>query len=798
MPNKGKHFYQFGPYRIDPAHRQLLRESRPVPLQPKAFDILMMLIQHSEQTVLKDDLMKTVWPETCVEESNLAQNIFVLRKALGDAVDEKRYIVTVPGRGYRFAEKVQLIEEDELATDSGEKVVVESHTRSRLKIEHRGALVGPLLEGRWMVALATLAIAIVGSAGAILYLYAHRTAKLTEKDTVVLADFSNRTGDSVFDDALKTALMVSLKQSPFLNVLSDTKVEATLRLMSRPVSTPLTSDVTLEVCQRAGSKVFIAGSIAGLGSQYVLGLKAVNCQNGDLLVADQVTAGAKEKVLDRLGEAASKLRSELGESLATLHQFDVPLVEATTSSLDALKEYSLGEKAFRESTVADALPYYQRAIEIDPTFAVAYEAVGNAYWGMAELGRARDYFIKAFQLREHASARERLHITADYYSGVTGEVDKAAEIYREEIQTYPSEFAAHLDLGTMYGTKGEYEKAREENVLSLRLAPDNVAPYGTLVNSLMALQRFDVAREVIQETQARKVDDFLIYDALYAMDFLHGDSAAMAKDQQWFSGRPEENFGLSLASDTEAYAGHLHRARELSQRSADSAARVDSKETAAVWLENSALREAAFGNAAEAKRDAGDGLKLAQSSPGASAEAALAFAMAGDATRAEAIARELNEQFPLDTQMQSLWLPAIQAQLALNRKNSAAALTSLRSASAVEFGQIAFLANISCLYPTYIRGEAYLAAGEGREAAAEFQKILDHSGLVWNCWTGALSRLGLARANASQINTSQGADAEIARKKALAAYKDFLTLWNDADSEIPVLREARSEYAKLQ
>jgi eukaryotic-like serine/threonine-protein kinase len=333
---------------------------------------------------------------------------------------------------------------------------------------------------------------------------------------------------------------------------------------------------------------------------------------------------------------------------------------------------------------------------------------------------------------------------------------------------------------------------------SLRLAPDNLAPSADLANGLLSLQRFDEARQVIREAQARKLDDVVLHNALYALAFLGEDSAAMAEQQQWYAGKPEENFGLALASDTEAYGGHLGKARELTKRAVDSAIRADSKESGAIWQANAALEQAAYGNSTEARQLAADALKLVPTSQGVESEAALAFAMAGDTARAEPLAQDLGKRFPLDTQIQSLWLPAIQAQSALDKKNPALALNALQAASTVEWGQINFAINISCLYPTYVRGEAYLAAGQGNAAAAEFQKILDHSGIVWNCWTGALAHLGVARANALQSRTSQGADADAARVRALAAYKDFLTLWKDADPDIPILKEAKADYAKLQ
>jgi tetratricopeptide (TPR) repeat protein len=503
---------------------------------------------------------------------------------------------------------------------------------------------------------------------------------------------------------------------------------------------------------------------------------------------------------EAVGEAASKLRTELGESLASVQKFDVPLAEATTSSLEALKAYSLGTKARNEKGPAAGLPYHQRSIELDPNFAMGYVAVGTDYDNLGEAERGSEYDTKAFQLREHASEREKLAITAFYYQRVTGELDNAAQTYQEAIESYPRYWPAYTNLGNVYAAQGQYEKAAEITRQAVRLAPDHLVFYVNLANFTLALQRFDETRQNIQEALERKMDNFILHNALYALAFLGSDSPAMAEQQRWFVGKPEESFGLALASDTEAYGGHLGKARELTKRAVDSAVRADNKEGGAIWQAIAAQREAAYGNSVEARQSAEEALKLAPTSQGAAAEAALAFAMAGDTARAEALAQDLAKRYPLDTQIQSLWLPPIQAQLALNgaKKNPASALASLQAASPIELGEIGFVANISCLYPTYVRGEAYLAAGQGTAAAAEFQKILDHNGIVWNCWTGALARLGVARANALQARTSQGADADLARTRALAAYKDFLDLWKDADPDIPILKEAKVEYAKLK
>ncbi len=653
------------------------------------------------------------------------------------------------------------------------------------------------------LAVATGAIAALVVAGVIYYRHWRQMSRLTDKDTIVLADFANTTGDPIFDNTLKTGLSVSLRQSPFLNVLSDTQVAKTLQLMMRPPNTKLTPEITRELCERAGSKAYITGSIGVMGSDYVLGLEAINCQSGETLAEEQGTAASKEQVLASLGAAASKLRTELGESLATVQKFDVPLQQATTSSLEALEAFSVGLKAEREKGASAALPLLRRAVELDPNFAMGYKALGSEYTTLSELGRASEYFTKAFALREHASEREKLAITAAYYDSVTGELDKAVQTYQEMIETYQPDASWCNNLGTDFAALGQYEKAREITQQAVHLAPDRVSSYYNLANNELSEQRFDQARKVIRDAQLRNLDDYVLHDDLYALAFLGSDSAAMAEQQQWLAGKPEfENFGLALSSDTEAYGGHLGKARQLTRRAVDSAVRTDSKETGAVWEANASLQEAAYGNAAEARDIAAEALKLAPASQGVEAEAALTFAIAGNQEQAERLARDLGKRFPLDTQMQSLWLPAIHAQLALDKKNPNAALNALQAAIPIEFGDIAFVNNISCLYHVYIRGEADLAAAQGSAAVAEFQKIIDHSGMVWNCWTGALAHLGVARANALQARTlqgqGQGADADAARVRALAAYKALLTLWKDADPDIPILKQAKAEYAKLQ
>ncbi len=783
MSNGIRRLYEFGPFRVDPARDLLLRDELPIPLTSKAFQTLLVLVENSEQVMSKERLMKSLWPDTFVEESNLTKHVSMVRKALGQTAQDRGYIVTVPGVGYRFAEAVRILSPDRapVVAEDGYPAPEATRYKTRPRMPQTLAVVAAIL---------IAASVIAGS----LYHRRRPANPLTEKDTLLLVDFVNTTGDAVFDDTLKQALSVSLSQSPFLNVLSENKVAATLRMMGRQPAGSLAPDVARELCQRAGSKAYIAGSVAKLGNQYVVGLKAINCSNGDTLAQEQASAAAKEKVLESLGAAAARLRTELGESLATVQRFDVPLEQATTSSLEALRAYSLGRKESGEQGPRVALPYDQRAIQIDPNFAMGYFAVGYDYFILGEVGRASEYFTRAFELGNQVSERERLTIAAAYYQSVTGELDKAAQTYKEQIASYPRDYRAHLDLAIVYGQQGQYDDAVTAAREAVRLAPDDVASYGVLAYDLLASQHLEEAKQAIAQAQGRKLDDFVLRQLLYSLAFLKNDSSTMAEQAAWFTGKGAvENSGLSLESDTAAFTGQLARARELTAQAVDSAVRNGHKESAAIWQVNAALREASFGNKNEARKLADEGLRLLPGAQAVEIEAALALSMAGDTARVAALTQDLNKRFPLDTQVQNLWLPTVQAAAMLEGRNSAGALNRLHATASMDLAAIQFLTNVSCLYPVYVRGEAYLTAGNGSSAAAEFQKILDHSGLTWNCWTGSLAHLGLARAYALQAasdNTASG--------KAREAYQDFLSLWKDADADIPVLKQARAELTKLK
>jgi tetratricopeptide (TPR) repeat protein/class 3 adenylate cyclase len=637
------------------------------------------------------------------------------------------------------------------------------------------------------IAAAALAAVVVAVTGARL-VYGPKAHALNAADTVVLADFENKTGDAVFDDTLKQALSISLRQSPFLNIVSEEKVGATLKLMTRPADTRLTPQVARDICQRANSKAYIAGLIARVGSQYVIGLNAVNCQTGAVLAQQQSKAAEKEKVLDALGNASAKLREELGESLSTVEKFDTPLADATTPSLDALKAYSQGLIKSRHSD-ADTVPFFKRAIELDPTFASAYETLGTAFYNMGELSAARDNFTKAFDLSGRTSERERFVIGARYYQMVTGEIEKAIENFQLWVQAYPRDARAHGNLGGLYGETGRFENAVAETLQALQLAPNSGANYANLGLSYIALNRLQDAKAINDKALAQGLaDDPLIRVNFFGIAFLEGDTAEMDRQLAWSAGKPQtEETLLAAKSDTEAYFGRLRSAREYSRRASDAALRSKENETAARWMLGAAVREAEFGNSERARRGAGAGLALSADHD-SKILAALAFARAGDRPQAEKLADALARNYPRDTLVISYWLPATRAALEIGGKNPARALEFLEAPTPYELADPDTWAGLGApLYPIYLRGEARLSLRQGNEAAAEFQKLLDHRSLMVACPLGPLAHLGLARAYVLQGETA----------RARAAYTDFLALWKDADPDIPILIAAKGESSRL-
>jgi len=640
---------------------------------------------------------------------------------------------------------------------------------------------------QWLAALAVLAVAVVI---AIVFGFRQRQShKLTEHDTLVLADFNNSTGDPVFDDTLKQAISVQLAQSPFLNILSDAKIRATLKLMAKPPGTKLTPEVADDLCQRAGSKAYITGSIASLGSQYVIGVDAINCETGDALVKEQVTATSKEQVLKALGDATTKLRKRLGESLATIQKFDAPISEATTPSLEALKVLSLGRKAQQEKGVSAGIPYFKHAIDLDPSFASAYAALGNTYFNLQEPALASANLTKAFELRDRVSEREKYWFSSYYYHLVTGDLEKAVETYQRWAEDYPHDNVPLGNLGGIYGYLGQYEKGVADLVEDLRLNPDTIAGYNNLMSHYTALNRLDDAKAAYQQAKGRNLDHPFLHWNLYGIGFLQSDTSEMQRQAAWAVGKPQaENLLLSAESDTEAYFGRLGRARELTQQAVDSASQNDQQETAGEWQMNAALREAEFGNDARARQEIEAVLAKSRSRE-MQILGALGLARAGDSTQAEQMADDLAKRFPSDTAVNRYWLPTIRGAIEINRRSPAKAIEILVSSIPYELGNPLPQVEIGAyLYPVYVRGQAYLLLRNGEKAAGEFQNYLSHPGIAINCPLGALARLQLGRAYALTGDTA----------KARAAYQDFLALLKDADHDLTILNQAKAEYAKLQ
>jgi len=620
------------------------------------------------------------------------------------------------------------------------------------------------------------------------YWHVHRVPKLTMDDSIVLADFTNSTGDSIFDDTLKQAISVQLAQSPFLNILSNARIRSTLKLMAKPPDTKLTPDVASDLCQRAGGKAYISGSIANLGSQYVIGLDAINCKTGDPLAQEQVTAENKEHILTALDEAATKLRRKLGESLITVEKFDAPLDQATTPSLEALKALSVGIKTLQEKGSAAAIPFFNHAIELDPNFAAAYGALGISYSNLREPDLANENLQKAYNLRDKVSERERFRISASYYLLVTGELDKAIQTYELWSQSYPRNSEPFGNLGVDYTYLGQYEKGIAASLEDLRLNPGSAAAYTNLVGLYPAVNRPDKAKIKYEEAIAHKVDNPFLHGNRYGVAFLENDLGEMQRQIAASAGKPGEDVLLSFASDTEGFYGRLANARQLSQRAIDSAHGNNSRETAAAWRMNAALREAEFDNIVRARQEIVTALADAPSRD-VNVLAALAFARIGEIGQAERIAHGLAGSFPLNTAINRYWLPAISASIDIKRGRATKALEDLQSTAQYELATPLPQFEVGgSLYPVYIRGEVYLLLRKGKEAAVEFQKFLDHRGVALNSPLGALARLQLGRAYALQGNITQ----------SRAAYQDFLGLWRDADPDVPILIVAKSEYAKLK
>ena len=620
------------------------------------------------------------------------------------------------------------------------------------------------------------------------HFYFRRTPKLTDKDTIVIADFTNMTGDPVFDGSLRQGLAVQLEQSPFLKLISEERVRQTLNLMGQPTDAKLTPEIARELCQRTGATAALDGSIAQIGTQYNLILKAVNCSNGESLASTETQASDKNHILDTLGKAATDIRNKLGESLSTVQKFDTPLAEATTPSLEALQAYSFGQKAGNAGDNAAALPSFQRAIKLDPNFAMAYSSLAVIYWNLGEPSLAAESARKAYELRERVSEREKFYIESHYYDGTTGNLEKARQNYELWAQNYPRDDVPPDDLASLYENLGQFDKALEQAHEAFRLDPVSGISYADLASPYLYLNRLEEAQATAKEARTKHLDSPELRFLEYQIAFLQNDAAGMAQQVAWAIGKPGvEDRLLAYEADTAAYSGKVTNAREFSRQASSSAERAEKKETAAGYQANAALREALYGNITQSQQHVASALAL---STGRDVQygAAMALALTGNTVRAETLADDLVRRFSEDTILRFNYLPTLHAQLAISRDDNSNAIEVLQAAAPYELGLPTAGGVATSLYPVYVRGEAYLAAHQASEAGVEFQKILDHRGIVFNSPIGALARLGLARAYAMQGENA----------KAKAAYQDFLVLWKDADPDIPILIAAKAEYAKLQ
>ena len=751
---------------MDVRSGELRKQGVRIKLQEQPFHVLAVLLQRPGEVVTREQLRSENWSaDTFVDfDNSLNTAINKLREALGDSADNPRFIETLPRRGYRLIAPVTEADGATRGTVAG----VSAAARPR---------------SRKIVASMAVVVVAAGIAGGLLW-RARQARHLSEKDTIVLGDFTNSTGDPVFDETLREGLSVELEQSPFLSFVSDEGIHQTLRMMERPAKTRLTPEITRQVCQRTNSTAALDGSIALIGTRYNLILKAVNCVNGELLASTEAQASDKNHVLDALGKVALEMRRRLGESLSTVQKYNTPLEQATTPSLEALQAFSLGVKAQFAGDDVAPVAFFQSAIQLDPNFAAAYDAMGTEP-EVIGTGLAVENIRKAFELRTRVSEREKLIIEGDYYNFVTGDLMKAQQSYILGEQIYPRESTFRESLGVLYNALGQYEAGLREHQEAVRLAPDTIR-YRFLVYTYLLLNRDEDAAALAREAHGKGLDSGLGL-ILYSLAFYRNDTAEMSRQVAAWAGKPDQEYlMLALEADTAAYFGHLGRARELSRQASSSAKRAGENEISATYEAVAALREGLFGNA----NRAGQRTALAKErSGGPDKYYAVVLALAYTGDESQGLADNLNESFPENTVVQFNYLPTLRAKLALSHANPQQALDTLEVAAPYELGLPAlWFYNWPNLYPVYVRGEAYLGAHRGSEAAAEFQKILDHRGIVLNEPIGALAHLQLGRAYAMQGDTA----------KARAAYQDFLTLWKDADPDIPILIQAKAEYTELK
>jgi DNA-binding winged helix-turn-helix (wHTH) protein/tetratricopeptide (TPR) repeat protein len=779
-PSRAVGVVRFGPYEADFAGAELRKNGMRIKLQDRPFDILQILLERPGEVITRDEFRNRLWSaDTFVDfDHSLNVSINKLRQALNDDAESPRFVATVGRRGYKF---IALVDGTDGASPS--ELIATPPLLLPVPSPWAEPAVAPRQAARrtkWIVVAAVFLACGVATGWFLLSRRVHPTHALTSKDSILLADFENSTGDPVFDGALKEALAVQLEQSPFLNLVSRERVREILQYMQRAPDEKVIGALALEMCQRGGITAMLAGSIVPLGSHYVISLNAVSCRNGASLAREQVEAATREQVLHMLGTAAPELRRKLGETMASVEKFNAPLEEASTPSLEAIKAYGLAAEQRSRGQEAESIPLYKRAIALDPNFAMAYARLGTVYANRDEAVLAGEYLRKAYSLRARISEPERFNITAKYFDVVTGDVPKAIETYDLWGQTYPQNWTPFNNLAAECIEVGCWSKAEESARQALKLNPNHVFPYGLLAGALRGLGRFDEAKIVCQRAIAAHRETLGNHRLLYEIAFAQNDLVSMQEQAQWAGGKPLEEDMTYVEALAAGASGKLNEARRLFADSITSARRHGFPENGANAAAMQALVEAEFGNAVQARRQARVALDLGhgESEQGV---AALALARAGDSAAAQRIAGSLEKKFPESTRTVAIRVPFILAALRIQAKEPSDAVHILEAAAPYEFGQNADF------IPIYLRGQAYLLARSGTEAAHEFQKIIDHRGVDPESPLLALAHLGEARSYALTGDVPQ----------SRRSYEEFFTLWKDADPELPVLKKARDEYAKL-
>lgn len=780
IPRRNGHQLKFADFTLDLEAREVRKNGGRVRLQEQPFQVLALLTRRAGEVVTREELRKHLWPaDTFVDfDNSLNASVAKLREALADSPDAPQFIETLPRRGYRFIAPVQI-------PDNGH-IEAKPLMTSAVQEARGGSTQTPARYRARRLILAAIAMAVT-LAGVGYWGKQHFTRRLTDKDTILLADFDNSTGDPVFDDTLKQALAVQLQQSPFLSLVADQRARETLQLMERAPNERITGAVAQEVCQRQGASVVLQGAIRSMGSHYVLAVNALNCHTGVPLAQQQVEVERKEQVLAVLGSMASQMRGKLGESLASIEKYDTPVLEATTSSLDALKAYSLGVPEQENFNTTAAIPFFKRAIELDPNFALAYAKLAMVYSDAGEDELGRENVRKAYALRDRVSMHEQLFITALYHDLETRNLEKKIEVDRLWTKTYPRDWFPHVSLAFDYGVVGDFDHALQESEAAVRVDPHSAYGLTTLAGSYLGMNRWQDAKSVLAVLASRPDSGFVPYCWLYTSALAQGDEPAMQhyleEANQKLRDTDKRGFQL-VQSEVAAFRGQFHAMRHFSDIGLQTAEATGFNQNAALILAQQSLWEAQVGNLALARTRAGAAMSKARGID-VDMKSALSLALAGDAHTPETIAANLTKLHPEDTVLNAVSVPLIRSAIALERGNAKRAIDLLQSANQYELG-IGYL-YYPPLVPSYMRGQAYLKLRDGSHAAAEFKKILDHRGVDAASPTYALAQLGLARSENLAGNVSA----------ARTAYQDFLTTWKSADADIPVLKQAKAEYAKL-